>query len=455
MKQYDLIVIGGGPGGYVAAIRAAQRGLSTAIIEKESIGGVCLNWGCIPTKTLLKSAKVYTQTLHASSFGVLLDKDSVKPDMPTMIRRKNGVVRKLTSGVKYLLEKNGVEIILGTATAVDGQTILVNGEQLMAKSFIVATGASVFLPPIPGMKEAMLSGYAVTAKELLDVQEIPKHLVVIGGGVIGFEFATVYNALGAAVTVVEMLPNVLMGVDDDVKQTFVAKLKKDGVVIRTSSAVTAIGEGVTIKKDGVEETMACDKVLIATGMRPNVKGLESLGFALNQFGIETNEFMQTKNPNVYAIGDVTGQFMLAHVASKEGLVAIDHLTNQAHPMDYTRIPSGVYTFPEIGMIGITEQQAKEQKLDYKTFSFPLSANGKALGEQERDGFVKLISDANNKIIGVHILSPIATELITQSSIGMHFDMTANDLVQAIHPHPTLSEMMHEAAHGLVEFPIHI
>jgi dihydrolipoamide dehydrogenase len=455
MKHYDLIVIGGGPGGYVAAIRAAQRGLSTAIIEKESIGGVCLNWGCIPTKTLLKSAKVYTQTLHASSFGVILDKDSVKPDLPTMIRRKNGVVRKLTSGVKYLLEKNGVHIILGQATAIDATTIQVNDETLQATSFIIATGASVFIPPIDGMSEAVASGFAVTAKELLDVQEIPNHLVVIGGGVIGFEFATVFHALGATVTVVEMLPEVLAGVDDDVRQTFLTKLQKDGVTIRTNTAVTSIGDGVIIRIGDTEETIACDRVLIATGMRPNVKGIEALGFELNKFGIQTNEFMQTKQPHVYAIGDVTGQFMLAHVASKEGLVAVDHLTNQAHPMDYTRIPSGIYTFPEIGMIGVTEQGAKEQGIEYKTFSFPLSANGKALGEQERDGFVKLISDPQNKIIGVHILSPIATELITQSSIGMHFDMTANDLVQAIHPHPTLSEMMHEAAHGLVELPIHI
>ncbi len=453
--KYDVIVIGGGPGGYVAAIRASQRGLSTALIEKEAIGGVCLNWGCIPTKTLLKSAKVYTQTLHASTFGVILDKQSVQPDLATMIRRKNGVVRKLTSGVTHLLEKNGVTVILGTATALSPTTIQVGDTTLEATYFIVATGASVFLPPIDGLPEAMQQGMAVTAKEMLDVQTIPQHIVIVGGGVIGFEFATVYNALGAQVTVVEMLPDVLMGVDHDVKDAFLTNIQKDGVTVLVNTAVTTIKDGVTLKTGDDSRHVSCDRVLIATGMRPNVKELTAFGLAMKSSGIDTNAYMQTSVPHIYAVGDVTGEFMLAHVASKEGLVAVDHITNKAHPMDYTKIPSGVYTFPEMGMIGLTESQARERHTDIQTFSFPLSANGKALGEQERVGFVKLITTKDHVVIGVHILSPIATELITQSSLGMYFNMTAEDLVQAIHPHPTLSEMIHEAAHGIVEFPIHI
>jgi dihydrolipoamide dehydrogenase len=453
--KVDVCIIGGGPGGYVAAIKAAQRGLTTVLVEKDTLGGVCLNWGCIPTKTMLKSAKVYVQTLHASTYGVVVDKESVKPDLPTMIRKKNGVVRKLTSGVKYLLEKNHVTVIHGTATAVDESTIQVGDEHITASSFLIATGASVFLPPIKGIEEALKSGYAMTAKELLDLQEIPKHLVVVGGGVIGFEFATVFNAIGSKVTIVEMLPDVLTTIDHEVRDAFLQKIKKDGIEVRTNTSVTSLMDGVHLTTQEGDISLDADRVLIATGMRPNIKGLEALGFKTNRFGIETNEYMQTANPNVYAIGDVTGQYMLAHVASKEGLVAIDHITNQAHPMDYTKIPSGVYTFPEIGMIGWTEAQAKEAGIAYNTFSFPLSANGKALGEQEREGFVKLISDAQQKIIGVHILSPIATELITQSSVGMYFNMTAQDLIQAIHPHPTYSEMIHEAAHGLTGFPIHI
>jgi len=451
----DVLIIGGGPGGYVAAIKASQRGLKTVLVEKETLGGVCLNWGCIPTKTMLKSAKVYLQTLHASTYGVIVDKESVKPDLPIMVRKKNGVVRKLTSGVKYLLEKNNVTVVYGTATAVNENTIQVGEEEITATSILIATGASVFIPPIDGIEEALTSGLAMTAKELLDLQDIPNHLVIVGGGVIGFEFATVFQALGSKVTVVEMLPEVLTTVDQEVKEAFIQKIKKDGIEVLTNTSVTSLNNGVHLKTTEGEQVIEADRVLIATGMKPNIKGFEALGFTTNRFGIETNEFMQTKNPNVYAIGDVTGQYMLAHVASKEGLVAIDHITKQAHPMDYTKIPSGIYTFPEIGMIGLTEAQAKASGIKYNTFSFPLSANGKALGEQEREGFVKLISDENQKIIGVHILSPIATELITQSSVGMYFNMTAQDLIQAIHPHPTYSEMIHEAAHGLTGFPIHI
>jgi len=455
MKNYDVVVIGGGPGGYVAAIKAAQRGLSTAIIEKETIGGVCLNWGCIPTKTLLKSAKVLDQTRHASSYGVLLDKASIQVDLPAMIRRKNGVVRKLTTGVKYLLEKNGVTLYMGTATAIDASTIDVDGERLTAKHFLLATGASVFIPPIPGLNEAMESGIAMTAKEALNLDQIPEHIVIIGGGVIGIEFATIYNRLGSKVTVVEMLPDVLTTVDGQVKEAFLKIIKKDGVEFLTSTAVKEVNSGVVVDQDGQQQTIACDRILVATGMRPNIKGFEAWGLDVVKGGVVTNEYMQTSLPHVYAIGDVTGQYMLAHVASHEGLTAIDHITGRNHPMDYTKIPSGIYTFPEIGMIGVTEEQAKEQGIEIKTAFFPLSANGKALGEGERDGLVKIITDANEVVIGVHILSPVATELITQSSLGMHFNMTASDLAHTIHPHPTLSESMHEAALGITESMIHI
>lgn len=455
MKNYDLIVIGGGPGGYVAAIKAAQRGLSTALIEKETIGGVCLNWGCIPTKTLLKSAKVLDQTKHASSYGVLLDKSTIKADLPAMIRRKNGVVRKLTTGVKYLLEKNGVTVLEGTAKAVDPSSIQVGDDSLQAKQFILATGASVFIPPIPGLSDAMESGIAMTAKEALNLDQIPEHIVIIGGGVIGIEFATIYNRLGSKVTVVEMLDEVLTTVDGQIKEAFLKILKKDGVEILTSTGVKEIKDGVLVEANGEQQTIACDRILVATGMRPNIKGFEAWDLNVEKGGVVTNEYMQTSQPHIYAIGDVTGQYMLAHVASHEGLTAVDHITGKDHPMRYDRIPSGIYTFPEIGMIGVTQEQAQAQGINYKTAFFPLTANGKALGEGERDGLVKIITDDNEVVIGVHILSPVATELITQSSLGMHFNMTASDLAHTIHPHPTLSESMHEAALGITELMIHL
>jgi dihydrolipoamide dehydrogenase len=252
-----------------------------------------------------------------------------------------------------------------------------------------------------------------------------------------------------------MLPDVLTSVDGQVKEAFLKIIKKDGVEFLTSTAVKEVNNGVVVEQDGQQQTIACDRILVATGMRPNIKGFEAWGLDVVKGGVVTNEYMQTSLPHVYAIGDVTGQYMLAHVASHEGLTAIDHITGRNHPMDYTKIPSGIYTFPEIGMIGVTEEQAKEQGIDIKTAFFPLSANGKALGEGERDGLVKIITDANEVVIGVHILSPVATELITQSSLGMHFNMTASDLAHTIHPHPTLSESMHEAALGITESMIHI
>ena len=454
MKNYDLIVLGSGPGGYVAAIKAAQKGLNTAIIEKESIGGVCLNWGCIPTKTLLKSAKVYQTIEHVKDYGLSVDQDSLSVDFKALLKRKNKVVKKLTSGVGYLLKKNGVTVYQGFGEVVDENTVKVNDDTLSFKNLIIATGASPIMPPIENLKEAYEEGRVVTSKEILDLDTQPKKLAIIGGGVIGVEFATIYNSFKTDVAIFEREDHILLGVDQEIRDTFRKKLEKDGVIINTSTNVEAI------TKTGIKTTEGeteADTILLSVGMKANLKGLENLDLTLTDAKcIQTDEYLRTNIDHIYAIGDVNGKDMLAHVASKEGLVAVDHILGENHPMDYSKVPSGIYTFPEIAQVGLTEEEAKAQNIDYKVSTFPLTANGKALAEGETTGLVKMIVDNKyQEIIGVHILAQNATEMISEAVLGMNLEATALDYVLSIHPHPTLSEMIHEVAHGIVDKAIHI
>jgi dihydrolipoamide dehydrogenase len=457
MQSFDIVIVGGGPGGYVAAIKAGQLGYKVAIIEKDNVGGVCLNWGCIPTKTLLKSAKVFEQFKHAKEYGIDVKPDAFSANFPEMIKRKDSVVRRLTGGVASLLKKNGVTLFKGYGEVTSATTVQVGEETLTTKSIILATGASVIIPPIPGVKEAFDAGTLLTSKEILDLKTLPKELVIIGGGVIGLEFATIFNSLGTKVTVIEKAPVILNAVDEEIRTMFYKKIIKDGIKILTSATVTAIeGNQVRYEIDGKSEVVQAEKVLMAVGMKPNVKSFASLNLTMEKSGVQVNEYMQTSIPNVYAIGDVTGKYMLAHVASHAGLVVIDHLSGHHKKMDYKVIPSGIYTFPEIAMVGLTEQEAKAQGIDYKVSSFPLMANGKAMGENEKDGLVKVIvSKPYNEIIGVHIMAVSATEMITEASLAINLEATAEELVATIHPHPTLSEMVMEAAHGIIDKPIHI
>jgi dihydrolipoamide dehydrogenase len=457
MQTFDIVIVGGGPGGYVAAIKAGQLGYKVAIIEKDNVGGVCLNWGCIPTKTLLKSAKVFEQFKHAKEYGIDVKPDAFSANFPEMIKRKDSVVRRLTGGVASLLKKNGVTLFKGYGEVTSATTVQVGEETLTTKSIILATGASVIIPPIPGVKEAFDAGTLLTSKEILDLKTLPKELVIIGGGVIGLEFATIFNSLGTKVTVIEKAPVILNAVDEEIRTMFYKKIIKDGIKILTSATVTAIeGNQVRYEIDGKSEVVQAEKVLMAVGMKPNVKSFASLNLTMEKSGVQVNEYMQTSIPNVYAIGDVTGKYMLAHVASHAGLVVIDHLSGHHKKMDYKVIPSGIYTFPEIAMVGLTEQEAKAQGIDYKVSSFPLMANGKAMGENEKDGLVKVIvSKPYNEIIGVHIMAVSATEMITEASLAINLEATAEELVATIHPHPTLSEMVMEAAHGIIDKPIHI
>ena len=457
MQIFDIVIVGGGPGGYVAAIKAGQLGYKVAVIERENVGGVCLNWGCIPTKTLLKSAKVFEQFKHAKDYGIDVKPDSFSANFPDMVKRKDSVVRRLTGGVAALLKKNGASLIKGFGEVVDANHVKVGEETIEAKFIILATGASVIMPPIPGLQEGFDAGFVLTSKEILDLKTLPSSLVIVGGGVIGLEFATIFSSLGTKVTVIEKQPTILSSVDEEIRGLFFKKISKDGVQIFTNATVTSIGQGVvTYELDGKTTELNVDKVLMAVGMKPNTKSFASLNLAMEKAGVQVNEHMQTSVSNVYAIGDVTGKFMLAHVASHAGLVAIDHLHGGDTKMDYRSIPSGIYTFPEIAMVGLTEQDAKAQGIDYKVSTFPVMANGKAMGENEKDGLVKIIvSKPYNEIIGVHIMASSATEMITEATLAINLEATAEELVNTIHPHPTLAEMIMEAAHGIIDKPIHI
>jgi dihydrolipoamide dehydrogenase len=457
MQSFDIVIVGGGPGGYVAAIKAGQLGYKVAVIERDNVGGVCLNWGCIPTKTLLKSAKVFEQFKHAKDYGIDVKPDSFSANFPDMVKRKDSVVRRLTGGVAALLKKNGATLIKGFGEVVDANHVKVGEETIEAKFIILATGASVIMPPIPGLQEGFDAGFVLTSKEILDLKTLPSSLVIVGGGVIGLEFATIFSSLGTKVTVIEKQPTILSSVDEEIRGLFFKKISKDGVQIFTNATVTSIGQGmVTYEIDGKSTELKIDKVLMAVGMKPNTKSFASLNLAMEKAGVQVNEHMQTSVSNVYAIGDVTGKFMLAHVASHAGLIAIDHLHGGDAKMDYRSIPSGIYTFPEIAMVGLTEQDAKAQGIDYKVSTFPVMANGKAMGENEKDGLVKIIvSKPYNEIIGVHIMASSATEMITEATLAINLEATAEELVNTIHPHPTLAEMIMEAAHGIIDKPIHI
>lgn len=456
MKTYDIIVLGGGPGGYVAAIKGAQLGLKVALIEKEVVGGICLNHGCIPTKTLLKNAKVYKTIMHALEYGITID-GTISYDWSAMLKRKDLVVKKLTVGVAGLLKKNGVEVFNGFGKVLSPRKVEVNGETLETKNLILATGASPIIPPIPGLKEAYEKGIAVTSRELLQIKKVPQHLVIIGGGVIGCEFATIFSSIGSKVTMIEKLDGILPMMDDDVRSAYAKILKREGIEIVANAEVKAVKDNeVTYLYEGKEIKVIADTVLVSVGMRPNTQGLEVLNLKMDRSAIDTNRQLQTSVPNVYAIGDVNGKYMLAHVASAEGLLAAEHIAGKKVDMKYEHVPNAVYGSPEIATIGLTEKEAKAQGLAYKVSTFPLLASGKALADNEKDGFIKLIvSEKYKEIIGAHILSYNASDLIAEFGVTLTLEGTAHEIAHTIHPHPTLSEIIMEAAHGAVDKPIHM
>ncbi len=459
MKEYDVIVLGAGPGGYVAAIKAAQNNLKVAIVEKEAIGGVCLNWGCIPTKSLLKSAKVYQEFMNAKDYGIdVVDKSQITPNWSNILKRKDRIVKRLTGGVKMLLEKNKVDIFTGEGEIISNNEILINDEKIKAKNIIISTGASPILPPIEGLEEAYKKNFLMTSKEILDIDNIPEELVIIGGGVIGLEFATIFNAFNTKVTIIEREKEILLNVDDDIRDNMLKILKKAKVEVLTESTVVKIKNNeVTYKdKEGNSKSVSASKVLLSVGMKANTESFKKLNLKQNNKFVEINESMQTSVPNIYAIGDVTGKMMLAHVASHQGIIAVNNILGHKEKLNYDQIPSAIYSFPEIAQVGLTEKAAKTKGLDYKVSIFPLQANGKALSANEKDGFIKIIADKKyNEILGVHILADNASDLISEAVVVMKLEGTADEIAKSVHPHPTISEIYHEAALGIIDKPIHI
>ncbi|MEG3657051.1 dihydrolipoyl dehydrogenase [Arenibacter palladensis] len=463
MSNFDIIVLGSGPGGYVAAIRASQLGFKTAIIEKENLGGVCLNWGCIPTKALLKSAQVFEYLLHAADYG--LKAEGVDKDFNAVVKRSRNVAEGMSKGVQFLMKKNKIEVIKGYGTLKPGKKVSVKSDdgketEYSANNIIIATGArSRELPSLPQDGKKII-GY----REAMSLDKQPKKMLVVGSGAIGIEFAYFYNAMGTEVTVVEFLPNVVPVEDEEVSKQLERSLKKTGIKIMTSSEVTKVdtsGEGVkaTVKTSKGEEILEADIVLSAVGIKTNIEniGLENVGIATDRDKILVNDYYQTNIPGYFAIGDVTPGQALAHVASAEGILCVEKIAGMhVEPLDYGNIPGCTYCSPEIASVGLTEKQAIEKGYEIKVGKFPFSASGKASASGNKDGFVKVIFDAKyGEWLGCHMIGAGVTDMIAEAVVARKLETTGHEILKAVHPHPTMSEAVMEAvAHAYGEV-IHI
>jgi dihydrolipoamide dehydrogenase len=458
---HDVVVIGGGPGGYVAAIRAAQLGLRTALVEKADLGGVCLNWGCIPTKALLRNAEFANLLQHdAAEYGISFD--NLQLDYGVAVKRSRRVANRLVRGVGSLMRKNKVTVINGTGVLVAPDTVRVSGEQsqdVRARNVIIATGSHA--RSLPGInidgQRILNSDHAVV------LEQPPRNLVIMGAGPIGVEFASIFNAYGSQVTVVEMLSQVLPLEDAEVAATLDKSLRRAGIEIRVNTRVEGVeltGDGVEVKvsAEGKADTIVGDKVLVAIGRAPNSEdiGLETVGVAVERGFITVDGQMRTNVPGIYAIGDVTGRQLLAHKAMHEGVVAAEAIAGKdPHPVDYGNVPSCTYCRPQVASVGLTEAKAREEGYEVRVGKFPFQANGKALGLGDYQGFVKLVVDAKyGEILGAHMVGPEVTELIHEIALARATELTPTEIINTIHAHPTLSEAVHEAALGTEDRTIH-
>ena len=460
--DFDVLVIGAGPGGYVAAIRAAQLGLSVACAEsRETLGGTCLNVGCIPSKALLHASELYQEAAGGALAKLGVKFDSVSLDLDAMHAQRLEAVKGLTGGIEYLFKKNKVEWLKGRASFVDSTTVKVGERQVTARDIVIATGSSV--TPLPGVE--VDQKVVVDSTGALELDHVPGHLVVIGGGVIGLELGSVWKRLGAKVTVIEYLDQILPGFDGDVRKESAKLFKKQGIEFKTGTKVTGVvvnGDKATITvepaKGGAAETIEADNVLVAIGRRPNTEGLnlEAAGVALNQrHQIEVDHDFATKVDGIWAIGDVTPGPMLAHKAEDEGIAVAENIAGQTGIVNHDLIPSVVYTMPEIAGIGLTEEAARE-KGEVKVGKFPMAGNSRAKTNHEPDGFVKVISDAEtDRVLGVWIITSLAGTMIAQATQAMEFGATAEDIAYTCHAHPTHSEALKEAAMAVRGKPIHI
>ncbi len=447
---YDLIILGGGPAGYLAAERAGHAGLKTLVIEKEHMGGVCLNEGCIPTKTLLYSAKIADSAAHGEKYGV---KAEVSLDHAAVIKRKDKVVKNLTGGVRAAVKAAGAEMVSGfgtiTGRTAEGYRVEAEGSTYEGKRLLIATGSSAIIPPIPGVIEGYKSGFVMTSTEALALTEVPKTLVVIGGGVIGLEMAGYFNSAGAKVTVVEMLDKIGGMIDDEIGKNLQKNMEKKGITFKLGCQVTRVENGsVFFEENGKEESAAGEKVLLSIGRRPNTAniGLESVGVATERGAVLTDEYMKTNLPEVYAAGDVNGKSMLAHTAYREAEVAVKNMLGKRDRMRYTAVPSVIYTNPEVAGVGVTEAAAKEKGLDVIVKSIPMNYSGRYMAENEGgDGFIKIIVDNEwQKLIGVHMVANYASEIIYGAGMMVEKELTIDEIKSLIFPHPTVSEIIREA-----------
>ena len=457
-----IAIIGGGPGGYTAAIRAAQLNAEVTLIEKERVGGTCLNKGCIPTKVLLHTSGVYQAAKNFESIGIKVT--GTKLDWGEVQRRKTEVVNKQVKGVENLLINNNVKKISGEGSFINKNQIKVkesDGSQTIVDFDygIIATGSKPVVIPIPGID---LPG-VITSDEALNLTEIPRSMVIIGGGVIGSEFAEVFSAVGCKVTIVEMLPNIVANMDRDIVSTLVFKFENSGVEIYTDTKVVSISrteEGLAVNTEsaGKSRTFSAEKVLLAIGRKPvtdNLK-LENAGVLTNKGTVAVNKNMQTNVSNIYAIGDARGGVMLAHAASSEGIAAVESIMGMKPNIDFNTIPYCVYTKPELAGVGLTEDQARDKGYDVKVGLFPMSINGKAMIEDEQQGLVKYITDnATGEVLGLHISGPGATELIVEGVLAVRLEATIEEITSTIHAHPTVAEALHEAAHAVHNKAIHM
>ena len=461
-NSYDLIVLGSGPGGYVAAIKASQLGLKTAIVEKESLGGVCLNWGCIPTKALLKSAQVFEYLKHASDYGLKIKE--YDKDFNAVVNRSRNVAEGMSKGVKFLMKKNKIDVIFGFGKIAEGRKVIVTSEEneitLNSKHIIIATGArSKELPSIPQDGKKVI-GY----REAMTLTKQPKKIIIVGSGAIGIEFAYFYNSMGTEVTVIEYLDRIVPIEDEDISTQLEKSFKKSGINVLTSTEVISIdtgGKGVIAKirnKKG-EDQIKADIILSAVGIKTNIEniGLQEVGIVIDNDKILVDDYYQTNLPGYYAIGDVTTGQSLAHVASAEGILCVEKIAGHSvEPLDYGNIPGCTYCMPEIASVGLTEKQAIEKGLDIKVGKFPFSASGKAKASGSSEGFIKVIFDSKyGEWLGCHMIGSGVTDMIAEAVLGRKLETTAQEVLKTVHPHPTMSEVLMEAVADAYDEVIHL
>lgn len=451
MEKFDLIVLGGGPAGYLAAERASQGGLKTAVFEKRALGGVCLNEGCIPSKALLNSAKIFDYTKHAESYGVHVTGPQL--DHAAVVARKNKVVKALVSGIGMKMKKEKVTVIAKaakiTGKSAEGFTVTDGDETYISDRLLIATGSVPVIPPIPGLREGIESGFCLTNREILELTELPESLVVIGGGVIGLEMASYFNSAGSKVTVIEMLDKIAGPTEREISEILLKNYKKAGVDFKLSCKVTAVGKDVvTYEENGILKTVAASKVLVSIGRKPFTEGigLETIGVYTERGAVVTDDRLRTNVPNVYAAGDVNGKLMLAHTAYRESEVAVNHMLGKKDIMRYTAIPSVIYTNPEVASVGETPESAAQKGIEAKTVSVSMRLSGRYLAEtDDGNGIAKLVADTkNDRLIGVHLIGSYTSEIIYGAALMLETNLKIDALKELVFPHPTVCEVIREA-----------